>query len=86
MTYITIMDYVNTVGGEDIMNNRPLHYENDSSIDVIDFCNIYKLDFTEGNIIKYIVRYKLKNGLQDLEKARDYLDRLIEREYNMLKR
>ena len=61
---------------------RPLHYENDSSIDVIDFCNIYKLDFTEGNIIKYIVRYKLKNGLQDLQKARDYLDRLIEREYN----
>ena len=81
MTYITIMDYVNTVGGGDIMN-KPLHYENDSSIDVIDFCNIYKLDFTEGNIIKYIVRYKLKNGLQDLEKARDYLDRLIEREYN----
>ena len=61
---------------------RPLHYENTSAIDVIEFCNIYNLDFTEGNIIKYIVRYKLKNGLQDLEKARDYLDRLIEREYN----
>ena len=61
---------------------RPLHYENNTEIDVIDFCNIYSLDFTEGNIIKYIVRYKLKNGVQDLEKARDYLDRLIEREYN----
>ena len=78
MTIITIMDYAKTVGGGDIMNNRPLYYENDSSIDVIDFCNMYKLDFTEGNIIKYIVRYKLKNGLQDLKKARDYLDRLIE--------
>ena len=62
--------------------DKPLHYMNNSSIDVIDFCNIYSLDFTEGNIIKYIVRYKLKNGIQDLEKARDYLDRLIEREYD----
>ena len=77
-----MVDYVKTVGGRDIMNNRPKHYDNDSTIDVIDFCNIYSLDFTEGNIIKYIVRYKLKNGVQDLEKARDYLDRLIEREYN----
>lgn len=80
MTYIIMTDYAKTVGGLDIMNNKPKHYENNTEIDVIDFCNIYKLDFTEGNIIKYIVRYKLKNGLQDLEKARDYLDRLIERE------
>ena len=64
------------------MNNRPKHYENSTELDVIDFCNIYKLDFIEGNIIKYIVRYKKKNGLQDLEKAKVYLDRLIEREYN----
>lgn len=62
------------------MNNIPKHYKNDSKIDVIDFCNIYNLDFTEGNIIKYIVRYKLKNGVEDLEKAKDYLDRLIKRE------
>ena len=64
------------------MNNIPKHYKNDSEIDVIEFCNIYNLDFTEGNIIKYIVRYKLKNGLEDLEKAKDYLDRLIKRESN----
>ena len=83
MTYIIIMDYVNTVGGVDIMNNnRPKHYENGTFMDVIDFCNIYNLDFTEGNIIKYIVRYKLKNGIDDLEKARNYLDRLIKRENN----
>ena len=60
--------------------NKPKHYENDSFIDVIDFCNKYNLDFTEGNIIKYIVRYKLKNGIEDLEKALDYLHRLIDRE------
>ena len=72
---------MNIVGGIDTMNNNiPKHYENTSEIDVIDFCNIYNLDFTEGNIIKYIVRYKLKNGLEDLKKAKNYLDRLIDRE------
>ena len=68
-----------TVGGQDIMS-RPKHYENSSEIDVIDFCNIYNLDFIEGNIIKYIVRYKKKNGIEDLYKAKDYLYRLIDRE------
>lgn len=74
------MDYVNIVGGGDIMN-RPKHYENTTEIDVIEFCNIYNLDFIEGNIIKYVVRYKKKDGIEDLNKAKDYLDRLIKREY-----
>ena len=82
MTDIITMDYVKNVGGVDIMNNKPKHYDNGTLVDVIQFCNIYNLDFTEGNIIKYIVRYKLKNGVEDLEKAKDYLDRLIERESN----
>lgn len=38
------------------------------------------LDFWEGNVIKYVMRYRAKNGLEDLEKARHYLDYLIERE------
>lgn len=33
--------------------------------------------FLVGNIIKYIVRYQGKNGLEDLVKARTYLNRLI---------
>ena len=60
--------------------DKPKYYDNGTEIDVIDFCDIYKLDFIEGNIIKYIVRYKLKNGLEDLKKAKNYLDRLIDRE------
>lgn len=36
--------------------------------------------FLRGNVIKYIGRYRHKNGIEDLEKARDYLDRLIEHE------
>ena len=79
MIYIIMMDYVNIVGGPEIMNNnKPKHYENDTFIDVIDFCNLYKLDFIEGNIIKYIVRYKKKDGIKDLEKALVYLNRLID--------
>ena len=43
---------------------------------------IYKnnIPFIEGNILKYILRYKQKNGIEDLKKARHYLDMLIELE------
>jgi hypothetical protein len=36
------------------------------------------LGYLEGNIIKYVTRYKGKHGLEDLQKARHYLDKLIE--------
>ena len=35
--------------------------------------------YLTGNILKYIWRWKHKNGIEDLRKARWYLDRLIER-------
>jgi hypothetical protein len=34
--------------------------------------------FLDGNVIKYIARYRDKGGIQDLQKARHYLDKLIE--------
>jgi hypothetical protein len=34
--------------------------------------------FLRGNVIKYIARYRDKDGRQDLLKARHYLDKLIE--------
>ena len=36
------------------------------------------LGFCEGNVVKYISRWKLKNGRQDLEKARHYIDILLQ--------
>ena len=44
---------------------------------------IYKnnLNWLQGNVIKYITRYKDKGGLEDLKKARHYIDLLIEWEY-----
>ncbi len=37
-----------------------------------------KLDYLQGNIIKYVCRANLKNGVEDLEKAKHYLDMLIQ--------
>ena len=59
--------------------NHPKHYTN-GDIEPIDYINGNNMDYLEGNIIKYISRYKYKNGLEDLEKARFYLNMLIERE------
>lgn len=62
--------------------NSPSHYTN-GNIEVIDYIQD-KLTVAEfagycvGNIIKYISRYKLKGGVEDLKKARGYLNRLIE--------
>ncbi len=46
-----------------------------------EFIHRLSLGFLEGNIVKYVCRYKKKNGKADLLKARDYLDKLIELEY-----
>lgn len=56
--------------------NHPKHY-NQGKIEVIDFIEDQKLDFRAGNVVKYVCRHGNKNGLEDLKKARWYLDRLI---------
>ena len=45
------------------------------------FINDNRLLFAEGNAIKYIVRHSKKNGKQDLDKAKHYIDMIIERDY-----
>jgi hypothetical protein len=45
-----------------------------------DIIEEYKLDFFEGNALKYLLRYKDKDGLVDLEKCKHYIEYLIERE------
>ena len=49
-------------------------------IEPLDYILKNGLDFLEGNIIKYISRYDMKGGVKDLNKAKFYLDKLIERE------
>jgi len=53
------------------------HYKN-KKIQPWDFIIANDLGFLEGNIVKYIARWKDKGGIKDLEKARHYLDKLIE--------
>jgi hypothetical protein len=55
----------------------PEHYKQ-GDIEVIDYILDQKFNYLEGNIIKYVSRYKSKNGIEDLRKARWYLDKLIE--------
>jgi hypothetical protein len=59
--------------------NHPKHY-NTGKIEVIEFILDQKFDFLAGNVVKYISRYKAKNGVEDLKKAKFYLDKLIEME------
>jgi hypothetical protein len=47
-------------------------------IQPVEFITKNNIGFVEGNIIKYILRYKDKGGVKDLEKARHYLDLLLE--------
>jgi len=57
--------------------NEPLHYTQ-GGIQPLDYIISNKMDFLEGNVIKYVTRHKFKNGLEDLKKAKVYLEKLIE--------
>lgn len=61
----------------------PNHYIGTGGIQVKDVMKAFMsperyAGFCQGNIIKYILRYKKKNGITDLGKCRDYLDELID--------
>ena len=66
------------------MVNHPDHYMSESGLEVIDVIEAFVANLTgieatdTGNIIKYICRWKQKNGVEDLKKARWYLNHLIE--------
>ena len=49
-------------------------------IQPVEFIHANKIGYFEGNVIKYVSRWKQKNGLADLEKAKHYIELLIELE------
>ncbi len=55
------------------------HYKK-FKIQPIEFITLNQIPYIEANVIKYICRWKDKNGIEDLKKARHYLDILIEQE------
>ena len=60
--------------------NHPKHYQSETGMEVIDVIHAFTFNLTgieafdTGNILKYICRWKEKNGVQDLEKAKWYLE------------
>ena len=59
------------------------HYRN-MAIQPIEFIHANGIPFAEGSVIKYVSRWRAKNGIADLEKARHFIDLLIELERKKL--
>lgn len=65
------------------MVNHPAHYKSETGLETIDVIEAFTFDLKgieatdTGNILKYMCRWKNKNGLQDLKKAQWYLNHLI---------
>ena len=71
---------------DDKMVSHPDHYKSDAGIEVIDVIEAFGLGFCLGNVVKYVLRAGAKLNdpkewfsakIEDLKKARWYLDREI---------
>lgn len=61
---------------------HPKHYT--KGIECWDYTTSHDMGFLDGNVVKYVTRYKYKDGLQDLKKAKQYLEKLIQVETERL--
>tara|TARA_R100001443_G_scaffold116764_1_gene138391 strand:- start:1 stop:231 length:231 start_codon:yes stop_codon:yes gene_type:complete len=66
---------------EDMVNSPPHYNKNNiECIDAIESATDNGFEnYLQGNIIKYVWRYRYKNGVEDLEKAQWYLNKLIKK-------
>lgn len=55
------------------------HYKK-LAIQPVEYIHANKIGYFEGNVIKYVSRWRSKNGIKDLEKAKHYIELLIELE------
>ena len=58
-------------------NTGPGHYK-DKPMQVWDYVVANNLGYLEGNVVKYISRWRQKGGVDDLRKAKHYIEKLIE--------
>lgn len=63
-----------------VLKVGPPHYSK-YAIEPAEFIAKNKLDYFQGNVIKYILRFRDKDGKEDLIKIKHYVDMLIENEY-----
>lgn len=59
--------------------DHPSHYQSGNGVEVIDVIDAFTdvVAFDLGNVIKYVCRWKNKNGIEDLKKAKWYLEHAI---------
>ena len=73
-------EYMKKAGQANDNVNHPPHY-NQAGIECLDAIAAATGDgfqyYLQGNILKYLWRYRYKNGLEDLKKAQFYLNRLV---------
>lgn len=73
------------INGKPDMVSHPPHYQSEAGLEVIDIIEAFTSDLKgiqatdTGNIIKYILRWKHKNGVEDLKKAKWYIEHLIKK-------
>ena len=77
------MSAIDTKGGfarnANAMQIGGMHYKA-KEIQPWDYIAANQIGYFEGNVIKYVSRWREKGGIDDLKKARHYLDKLIELE------
>ena len=83
MNIVDEVDYQYDVGGATVNALKEQvggdHYSK-LAIQPVEYITKNKLSYLAGNVIKYVTRYKDKNGVEDLEKAKHYINLLIELE------
>ena len=52
----------------------------DMKIQVVEYCHANNIPFMEGCVIKYVSRWRSKGGVKDLEKAKHFIEMLIDLE------
>lgn len=78
------LEYAVIEGKDNVVS--PNHYTSDKGFEVFDVQEafIHELKGMAAsywcNVVKYILRFQMKNGVEDLKKAKYYLDKLIEEE------
>ncbi|HEK3311058.1 TPA: DUF3310 domain-containing protein [Pseudomonas aeruginosa] len=70
----------------DVCSGSPLHQQEGGdhyrlqAIQPVQYIHANGIGYFEGNVIKYVSRWKKKNGIEDLKKAKHYIELLIELE------
>lgn len=77
--YAILLDKLEQESTDALMDHQVggYHYKS-CSIQPIEYIMANNLDYCEANVVKYVTRWRKKNGIEDLKKAIHYLEILIE--------